>query len=309
MKKWYLKFHRWIALTFSLPLLVVLVTGLILSVEPWLIDRAVKPGTLTADRIEALLAQHDPQGKARMLGYRSYDHALMIGVDRRNSTTVDVETGAALPGQSGLTAFLITCRRLHETLMLEARWLVIASTAAMLVLSVIGILMGLPRINNTLGGWHKAMAWFLLPLILLSPATALLMAMGVGTGGGFGGPPGAGSRGAAPMPLMEAVRVLGDKYDLAGLLFLRQAGDRYIVRLDDGGEFRAMSVSRTGVTMLPRNWPRLWHEGNFAGLWSSLMNLVISVAMVGLLVTGVWIWLRRQIRRRARRAASRPARA
>jgi uncharacterized iron-regulated membrane protein len=31
------------------------------------------------------------------------------------------------------------------------------------------------------------------------------------------------------------------------------------------------------------------------------MNIVISVAMSGLLVTGLWIWLRRQVRRRARR--------
>lgn len=309
MKKWLLKFHRWIALAFSLPLLVVLVTGLILSVEPWLIDRAVQPGALTADRIEALLAQHDPQGKARLLAYRSYDHALTIGVDRRNSTTVDVASGAVLPGPSSLTAFLITCRRLHETLMIEARWLVIASTVAMLALSVIGIFMGLPRLTNTLGGWHKGMAWFLLPLIVLSPLTALLMAMGVGTGGGFGGPPGAGGRGANAMPLMEAVRALGGKHDLAGLLFMRQAGERYIVRLDEGGEFRVLTVSRTSVAVQPRNWPRLWHEGNFAGPWSSLMNLVISIAMLGLLATGLWIWLRRQVRRRARRAMARPARA
>jgi hypothetical protein len=31
------------------------------------------------------------------------------------------------------------------------------------------------------------------------------------------------------------------------------------------------------------------------------MNVVISVAMLGLLATGVWMWLRRQVARRARR--------
>jgi uncharacterized iron-regulated membrane protein len=32
------------------------------------------------------------------------------------------------------------------------------------------------------------------------------------------------------------------------------------------------------------------------------MNVIVSIAMIGLLVTGVWIWLRRQLRRRAGRA-------
>jgi uncharacterized iron-regulated membrane protein len=44
----------------------------------------------------------------------------------------------------------------------------------------------------------------------------------------------------------------------------------------------------------PRNWPRLWHEGNFAGAWSALLNVAASVAMTVLLVTGFWLWLRRR---------------
>ena len=43
------------------------------------------------------------------------------------------------------------------------------------------------------------------------------------------------------------------------------------------------------------------YEGDFAGAWSSLMNLVTSIAMIGLLVTGPWIWLRRRLRPRQRR--------
>jgi uncharacterized iron-regulated membrane protein len=37
------------------------------------------------------------------------------------------------------------------------------------------------------------------------------------------------------------------------------------------------------------------------------MNVVISFAMMGLLVTGMWIWLRRQFRRRVRRRAPQTA--
>jgi hypothetical protein len=54
-----------------------------------------------------------------------------------------------------------------------------------------------------------------------------------------------------------------------------------MLRVVEDGEYRLYRVTRAGTTLQPRNWPRLWHEGNFAGVWSSLMNLVISVAMLG----------------------------
>ncbi len=62
MKVWFLKAHRWLALGFALPLIVVIATGLILSVEPWLVTRSVQPGAVHAEKIEALLKQHDPRG-------------------------------------------------------------------------------------------------------------------------------------------------------------------------------------------------------------------------------------------------------
>jgi uncharacterized iron-regulated membrane protein len=84
-------------------------------------------------------------------------------------------------------------------------------------------------------------------------------------------------------------------------VWLRPLGGRLAVRLVKDGEFRVYAVTRDGTVAMQRNWPRLWHEGNFAGVWSALMNVVISLAMIGLPVTGVWDWLRRQVRRRARR--------
>jgi hypothetical protein len=140
------------------------------------------------------------------------------------------------------------------------------------------------------------MAWGLLPLIVLSPLTGLFLVYGIT----FASPPQGGGGRSAPLPLKEAVRVVGEKHDLSTLVWLRQQGGRQLVRLVDGGEYRVFAVTANGTVATPRNWPRLWHEGNFAGVWSALMNVVISLAMVGLLVTGVWIWVRRQLRRRTR---------
>jgi uncharacterized iron-regulated membrane protein len=271
-----------------------------LSFEPWLVDRAIAPGTLSAAKIEALVKQHDPGGRARTITYRSYDKALTISVGRGGGAVVDVGSGQVLAGPSALANTLVTMRRLHETLLLDAGWLVIGSTVAMLLLIVLGVLMGLPVVANTLSGWHKATAWFLLPLIVLSPLTGLFLAAGITF---TSRPPVAAAGQSAPMTLIESVQVLGRDHDLSALVWLRPQGGRMLARLVEGGEYVVYAVTREGATVMPRNWPRLWHEGNFAGVWSALMNVITSFAMIGLLVTGVWIWARRQIRRRARRTA------
>jgi uncharacterized iron-regulated membrane protein len=67
MRTWCFRLHRWAALLFSLPLVVVLGTGLVLSFEPWLVVGAIKPDTLSPTRVEAMLARHDPDGLARSL--------------------------------------------------------------------------------------------------------------------------------------------------------------------------------------------------------------------------------------------------
>lgn len=303
LKAWLLKLHRWAALIFALPLLVVLGTGLVLSFEPWIVERAITPGALTADRIREVLASHDAIGEARSISYRSYDRTLTIG--GRGGKAVDVVTGQVRPA-STMSQVLVTSRRLHETFLLDLGWLVIASSVAMLVLALLGILMGLPRISNTLGGWHKAMSWGLLPLVILSPLTGIFLAAGITFSSGS--PP---SRAPAstqpkgpPFTLTEAVRVAGGKHDLSGLIWLRPAGEeRFLMRIVEDGVYRLYRVTNGGTVAPPTNWPRLWHEGNFAGIWSVLMNVVTSIAMLGLLITGTWIWARRSLRFRARRLA------
>ena len=55
MKAWLLKLHRWVAVVFALPLVVVIGTGLVLSFEPWLVVRSIEPNTLTPAVVEKLL--------------------------------------------------------------------------------------------------------------------------------------------------------------------------------------------------------------------------------------------------------------
>jgi hypothetical protein len=170
----------------------------------------------------------------------------------------------------------------------------------MLAVVTLGILMGWPRFANTVSGWHKAMAWIPLPLIVLSPLTGLMLALRIGVAPPPAPPP---QPHGPPIAISEAVRIVGKEHDLSSLVWIRSMGGSVLVRLVEGGEYTVYAVGRDGAKAMPRSWPRLWHEGNFAGAWSALMNLAISIAMVGLLVTGIWIWARRQLRRQRTRRA------
>lgn len=298
MALWFRKFHRWIALAFALPLIIVIFTGLVLSVEPWLVSSSIQPGSLTADKVQALLREHDPEGKARALSFRSYDQTLTISAGRGSNVYVNTASGAVQTEPSSLAGFLTTTRRLHEHLLLDASWLVIASTGAMLALALLGVLMGWPKFANSLAGWHKGVAWIGLPLLVLSPLTGIFIAASLT----FAGPTPEAAKGKPPK-LMDAVRIVGKRHDLSSLVWLRGRRGLLLARVVENGEFRVYAVTQKGTVAMPRNLPRLWHEGNFAGAWSAGMNLLISVAMVFLLGSGLWIWFSRQQRLRSRRIA------
>lgn len=302
LKPWYLRIHRWITLVFAIPLAALIVTGLILSFEPMVMDTGVKP--LSADTLTAVLAKHDPEGKARTLVVRSYAGTVSIGGAQRGQMThVDLATNEKIASPGAITTLFSMSRQLHETFLFQLRWLVTASTIAMLALIALGVLMGWPRLRNTLAGWHKGTGWLLLPLLILSPLTGLLLAFGVTFSSPLPRPP----AGAAPIAMAEAVRIVAATHDLARVTWIRPLGGPLMARLNDDGEMRVFNVTRNGLVPAARNWPRLLHEGNWSRTLAPVINVAISLALVLLLTTGLWIWARRTFRRRPARAGVRPS--
>ena len=292
-KTWLLRIHRWITLVFAIPLAALIVTGLILSFEPFAIDSATTP--VTADTLTAVLAKHDPDAKARSLVVRSYARTASIGgVQRGQMTHVDLASNAKIASPGSLANVFATSRQLHEAFLINLGWLVTASTMALLVLIALGALMGWPRLRNTLAGWHKGTAWILLPLLILSPLTGLFLAFGVT----FASPPPRPAPGAAPIAMAEAVRIVGATYNLAQVGWIRPLGGTLMARLNDDGEMRLFTVTRDGLLPAARNWPRLIHEGNWSRTIAATINVVISAALILLLSTGLWMWARRKFRRR-----------
>lgn len=292
MKPYLLKIHRWITLAFAIPLTVVILSGLLLSIEPILQDRTLGGRSVSLDAVEAALQRHDPAGKANALTIRAWEGTLSLG---RGGPRVAIGDAAEVPPDRVLWSdVLTTARRLHETLLLDLRWLVTASTVAMTVSMVLGVMMGLPFVRNTLGGWHRVTAWGLLPLLFLSTLTGLALSWGIT----FAAAPPA-ARGA-PVALAEAVRIVARSHDLASVVWIRPQGGAMRARVYDGREARVFTVTRDGLVAQPRNWPRALHEGNWAGAVSGGLNVLVSLAFALLMATGLLIWGRRSWRRRRR---------
>jgi hypothetical protein len=293
-----LRIHRWTFITFAIPLAVIIFTGLILSLPPILQTVGIKPGTITLAQIEGYLAKHDPEGKARGLRVDHYESTLAIlGAGRGSAIVVDLHTGGGANKRSWVSGLMSWARPVHEHFVFDLEEItkvpiVLISTIGMVFGMAIGVLMGLPRIRNTIAGWHKATAWFLLPLLVLSPLTGIFMALR----STFSEAPG---RVQAPA-LRDAVRVIAEKHDLSGLQTIRSRGGRQLAQVTEGNARFTYIVSREGLRPAPSNWPRTFHQGDFFGIWGGVMNIVLSLAFILLLATGVWIWSRRTFRPRRR---------
>jgi len=285
-----LTLHRWITLIFALPLFAIIATGLILSFEPLVQVNGIGGTPIEAARIVQLVKRYDPDGKARGLSINSA--AQRMTLQGMAGPAIDLATGEPAAAGFGLADLFLWARVTHERLLGQG-WLVTSSTVAMVTLMVLGIFMGLPRLRNTLSGWHKGTAWFTLPLILLSPLTGLCMAFGLTFQSGAA--PTATGR---PLALPDAVSMVAASRDLSQVISIGTRGGRMMARLYDDGELRAYSVSSSGITPLARNWPRLIHEGNWSALIASPLNVVTSIALLALLSTGLLIWARRKLRKR-----------
>src|SRR5512139_2309520 len=123
-----LTLHRWITLVFALPLLVIIVTGLILSFEPMMqVSRTGGPA-IESSRVIGLMKQYDPDNKARGL---SFDASLQrMTLQGAGVPAIDLATGEAAISGSALSDLFLWARVTHERLLGQG-WLVTTSTVAL----------------------------------------------------------------------------------------------------------------------------------------------------------------------------------
>ncbi|MEN9707738.1 MAG: hypothetical protein RIQ68_146 [Pseudomonadota bacterium] len=293
-----LKIHRWISILFALPLAIVIVTGLILSFQPIAQFAAIKPGALSEARLIGLIQKHDPKGEARSLSMDPVQGILSLSPINGTSLKIDLANGEIATKTESFSAKLFSSsRRIHERLMFGLDPLVPLSTAAMLVLIGLGLLMGLPHyLRNDLTSWHKWTAWTLLPLLIISPLSGLALTFNITFTDPLAREP--------ALPLIKALQLTAAFTEPANILFIANRGGRQIVRTMEDGAVKTYTPASGGLRSMAPNWPRLIHEGNWAGLWSGGLNALTAAAMILLLGTGLTMWLRRSFRQRRPRATS-----
>ncbi len=297
MRPFLLRLHRWTSLIFALPLFVIIATGLILSFQPALQHAAIKPGSLSPERLIAMIEQHDPERNARALNIDPMDNRLMLSGPGGN-LAIDLSSGETMGEASALSTLFWQSRRIHERLVYGLDPLVPIATGALLGLIALGLMMGWGTWRNNVPGWHRGIAWTLLPLLIISPLTGLALTFSIS----FTSP----APRAPAMPLREALSLVLANKDPSTLLYIAQRGGRQMVRVMEDGAVRHFLATPEGLKPLENNWPRLIHEGTWRGMWSGAVNIVTSLALLALLFTGVWIWMRRHLRPRRKRAETGP---
>ncbi|MGA7454163.1 MAG: PepSY domain-containing protein [Rhodoplanes sp.] len=91
----------------------------------------------------------------------------------------DLASGLVIPTPTSFKLFSVA-KEFHKGLLSGLDVLGRFAAYAMLLIVVTGPFLAWPRFRNTLLGWHLSAGWVLLPLVLLPPATAVLMTLHVG---------------------------------------------------------------------------------------------------------------------------------
>lgn len=301
--------HRWAALVFTPLFLLILLSGAFLACKPiweaWQADRPL-PGLAPQAWVRALDTL-DPQGRAAGASLSPDGQRLILqGRGGASPQSYDSVSLAPVPNQD--RDWFGLAKDLHKALLLRADFLVEAATYAMTAILALGLLLGWPRLKARLSqwglmDWHRGLGWLLVPLALLTPVTAVLMILHIGTGAP-GGPgkafPKGEGRGKPPvMALAQAVRLADGAENLDNIRQVRRfrQGAVLIVAQDGAGQPRRLLVDGKGqvrpMTAQP-GWVKQLHEGTWAGPWSGLLNLLAALLLSALLVTGLGAWLARR---------------
>ncbi|MFG1351676.1 PepSY domain-containing protein [Xanthobacter autotrophicus] len=301
--------HRWIGLILAPIFLVIILTGAVLSLRPIInASQSSAPVGVGVDvaALKTLLGTLESRGTFG--GASIVDGGRAIAVmsqDPKVGGRWEIATGQHTPAPAGGIDIFRTAQGLHQTLLLGLGIVVEIATYLMLAIMVVGPFMAWLRLRNTLMGWHAAVGWCLLPLTLTSPVTAVMLTLGIGVG-----PRPELPRPKRPVTISEAVTIASRDLDMTRLASVRRfRGGAVLVQIAGGGAGSmagAFAVTDTGVTPLPGgpNLVKQIHEGTWGGAWSGSLNFIISLALLGLTVTGFVSWFRRWRRNRPKPLAA-----
>jgi sulfite reductase (NADPH) flavoprotein alpha-component len=278
--------HRWVGLVLAPLFLLVLLSGTVLAFKP-IVEDFQTSTTVDPNTLVALLDRVDARGRVRSISVGDGTAILeMRGGD--HIVSYDLASGLAISTPTSFNLFSIA-KRFHKGLLLGLDVLGEFAAYAMLLIVVTGPFLAWPRFRNTLLGWHLSAGWVLLPLVLLPPATAVLMTLHVGH-------PVYLPLSPRPISLARGIEQAAAAVDLSGFKAARsfRHGSVLITTKGASGGDRYYLSTSEGVISTDGPGPvHAVHEGTWAGTWSGTLNLAAALALLGLVGTGVVSWAQR----------------
>ncbi|ABI57236.1 flavodoxin/nitric oxide synthase [Alkalilimnicola ehrlichii MLHE-1] len=304
MKRRLLWLHRWLSIGLAPLLLVLIVSGGLLAVQPVVEDWVAGPDAdvpVAVPETLTWLDRLDQRQRARALRFEA-DRVLVLTFSQRGERRVvpfDLTTGEAGVERATGESFFRTVRHLHKDLLLGLDGLVEWVTYALLIIVVTGPWLAWPRLRNTLSDWHTGLGWLTLPLIFLVTATGALLALQWGTPAlpEF-------DRDQPQVTLPAAIARAAQQGDLVAVYEAeRFAQVSVALQGADATGNRVTYVVTPGEVARVTAYPGLvqsLHQGTWAGAISGALNGIAALALGFLLLSGTWVWLRRQWQARRR---------
>lgn len=281
--------HRWTALLLAPVFVLILLSGAVLALKPVNDSRSTSVTGLPAATVAQALAQIDPAGKVGMATVAADGQSLILqSKDPALAGRWDI--ASLSKQQEAGTDWFGTAKQLHKNLLLGAGIVVEIACYAMIGIILVGLLLGWPKLRNTLMGWHMGGGWLLLPLVALTPVTGAMMALHIGTATlpplARGGPPATLAQG------LDAVGAQGDA--VISVRQFKQGSVLLAVATADGVASRVVDRQGAVQPMAPGGGlVKQLHEGTWGGVWSGMLNLLAALALSALTVTGLYSWWRR----------------
>jgi sulfite reductase (NADPH) flavoprotein alpha-component len=298
-RRFFIRIHRWIGIVLAPVFLLVILSGAVLSFRPIVSDFALRSAQTDAADVQALRAligKLETMGPVNMVTVADGGRAIDVVSSAADlAGRWDIGSGVRRGSATGEINIFGIAENLHKSLLIGLGFVVEFASWAMLAIMTIGPLLGWLRFRNTLIGWHRALGWCLLPVTILSPLTAVLMTLGVGKGNA------PLPRATRPVAISQALEVAAPDVDVSRLVMARRfRGGTVLMQAagEPGGMFAVTERGATALTGGPGLVKEI-HEGTWAGAWSGALNFAVSLALLGLTITGSLSWFRRW--RRGRR--------
>ncbi len=292
-----LKTHRYAALILSPILLLIILSGAVLSFKPILapeVGGALASQNLTTlSTIIAAQAEEPSAVRFSMDGQKIY-----LEFKKNNTQVFDATTGQNM-GEAGMSnAVFQWFKSLHKSLLVGLGDVVEWVTYAFLAFMIIGFaLLMKPRSPKTLMGAHNTLAWVFLPLVLLLPVTAILMELKVGAPNFK-----RNYQDAQIVSMTDLIDVVKDHSSMGQLQAIESKKGRFqTIYLQQNNAIQSYKYSQDNTLnpiQAPSYLPKALHEGTWANQYSGYLNLAITLLLVFFVFSGCYSWLRRTLQNR-----------